>query len=95
VFKHQRGSVVKAILTLGQWAKYVRVALVPAGSKKAITAIKRAPLAPGRHRYKLVLTAAYQAMLKARHKLSLVVQITVHGSSGVNETFNRRVTLSS
>jgi hypothetical protein len=94
VFKQQRGSVVKATLTLGQWAKYVRVALDPAGSKKAITAIKRAPLGPGPHRYKLVLPARYRAMLEARHKLSLVVQVTVRGSSGVTETFNRRVTLS-
>jgi hypothetical protein len=93
VLSRQTGTTVKATLTLGQWAKYVRVALLPSGSTKAIAAIRRAPLAPGTHRYKLKLTSAYQRLLKARHKLSLVVQVTVHGASGSQETFRRRVTL--
>jgi hypothetical protein len=41
-----------------------------------------------------MLPAAYQQKLKALHKLSLSVRITVHGASGASRTFNRRVTLS-
>jgi hypothetical protein len=34
-------------------------------------------------------------MLAARHHLSLVVRMTVHGKSGQTETFDRRVKLAS
>lgn len=93
VVPRQRGTTVKATLTLGQWAKSTRVALL--SHRKTIVAIRRTPLGPGRHRFKLTLPASYQRMLKARHKLSLVVGLTVHGKSGTTETFTRRVTLSS
>ena len=93
VVPRQRGTTVKATLTLGQWAKSTRVSLLL--QRKTIVAIRRSPLGPGRHKYKLVLPAKDQRMLAARHRLSLVVQITVHGKSGKTETFNRRVKLSS
>jgi hypothetical protein len=87
----QRGTTVKATLTLGQWAKNVRVQLLL--RKKTIVSIRRSPLGPGRHKFKLVLPGKYQRMLAARHKLSLAVRLTVHSKSGTTETFNRRVTL--
>ena len=87
----QTGTNVKATITLGQWAKYVRIALLL--RHKAIRSIRRSPVGPGRHRYKLVLPAVDQRMLAARHKLSLAVQITVHGRSGVTQIFNRHVML--
>jgi hypothetical protein len=89
----QAGTSVKATVTLGQWGKYVRVALLL--HHKTIRSIRRSPVGPGRHRYKVVLPAVVQRMLAARHKLSLAVQITVHGRSGVTQTFNRHVTLRS
>jgi hypothetical protein len=93
VVPNQRGTTVKATLTLGQWAKSTRVLLLLHG--KAIVGIRRSPLGPGRHKFKLVLPARDKRMLAARHKLSLVVRMTVHGKSGTTEIFNRRVKLSS
>jgi hypothetical protein len=87
----QRGTTVRATLTLGQWAKTVRLQLLL--HQKTITSVRRAPLGPGRHKFKLALPGKYQRMLAAHHKLSLVVRLTVHGKSGVIETFNRHVTL--
>lgn len=89
----QRGTTVKATLTLGQWAKSVRIQLLL--RQKTIASVRRAPLGPGRHKFKLVLPGKYQRMLAARHKLSMVVRLTVHSKSGATKTFNRRVTLSS
>jgi hypothetical protein len=92
VVPNQRGTTVKATLTLGQWAKSTRVSLLLHG--RMIVAIRRSPLSPGRHTWALALPARDKRMLAARHKLSLVVRMTVHGKSGLAETFNRRVTLS-
>jgi hypothetical protein len=89
----QRGTTVKATLTLGQWAKSVRIQLLL--RQRTIASIRRAPLGPGRHKFKLVLPGKYQRMLAARHKLSLVVRFTVHGKSGATKTITRRLTLSS
>jgi hypothetical protein len=89
----QRGTTVKATLTLGQWAKSVRIQLLL--RQNSIASIRRAPLGPGRHKFKLVLPGKYQRMLAARHKLALVVRLTVHGKSGATKTLTRRVTLSS
>lgn len=93
VVPRQRGTTVKSTLTLGRWAKSARVALLLHG--KTIVAVRRSPLGPGRHKFKLVLPARDKRMLAARHKLSLVVRMTVHGESGTTQTFNRRVKLSS
>jgi hypothetical protein len=92
VVPNQRGTSVKATLTLGQWAKSVRVSLL--SRQKTIASVRRAPVGPGRHKYKLLLPATYQRMLAAHHTLSLVVRFTVHGKSGVTKTLNRRVKLS-
>jgi hypothetical protein len=93
VVPRQRGTAVKATVTLGQQAKSVRIALL--SHQKTIDGIRRAPLGPGRHKYKLRLPAKYKRMLAARHRLSLLVRITVHGKSGETETFKRHVKLSS
>jgi hypothetical protein len=92
VLANQTGTTAKSTVTLGQWARSVRVALLYGKRSKVIAAIKRAPLDPGRHKYKLALPPRYQRMLNARHKLSLVVRITVTGRSG-HRTFNRHVTM--
>jgi hypothetical protein len=89
----QRGTTVKATLTLGQWARSVRVALL--SHQKTVAAIRRAPLGPGRHKLRLALPASYQRLLASRHKLSLVVRFIVRGKSGATQTFNRRVKLTS
>jgi hypothetical protein len=91
VLPKQSGTTVKASLTLGQWAKSVRVQLLL--RQKTIAAVRRAPLGPGGHKFKLALPGAERRMLAAQHKLSLVVRMTVHGKTGVTETFNRRVKL--
>jgi hypothetical protein len=94
VLSHQRGIDVEAAVTLGQWAKSLRVSLFATAATKAIVVLKRAPDSPGRHKFELTLPFADQQMLKARHQLSLVVRITVHDASGASLTFKRRVTLS-
>jgi hypothetical protein len=93
VVPNQRGTNVKATLTLGQWAKSVRVQLL--SHQKTIDSVLRSPLGPGRHAFKLTLPGKYQRALAAHHKLRLVVRLTVRAKSGQTETFNRRVQLSS
>jgi len=93
VLPKQHGTSVKTALTLGQETRSVRVALLYGKHLKSIASQKRAPLGPGRHKFKLSLPGTYQQMLKAKHKLSLVVRITVRGNSGATQTLNRKVTL--
>ena len=94
VAPNQRGTSVTATLNLGRWAKFVRVALLLAHTNTSIVSIRRAPAAPGHHRYELALGHAYRATLSADHKLSLLVRIAVDGSSGGSESFDRYVKLS-
>jgi hypothetical protein len=93
VLPSQSGTAVKSILSLGQWARTVRVALLYGKHSISIASLKKAPLGPGRHGFKLRLPSGYQRMLKSQHKLSLLERITVDGTSGVTATFLRRVTL--
>lgn len=93
VLPRQSGTAVKSVLSLGQWARTVRVSLLYGRHLRSIASVRKAPLGPGHHRFKLALPSGYKRMLRAKRELSLVERISVLGSSGVTQTFNRRVTL--
>jgi hypothetical protein len=92
VFPHQRGAAVRSTVTLGQWARSVRVTLLAGGSGKTIATLARGPLGPGRHRFVVALPSAYQRMLRARTWLGIKVRIRITGVHG-SADFTRRVVL--
>jgi hypothetical protein len=93
ISQSQTGPRVNASVTFGQEARAMELTLLYGKHPKSIAELKRGSLGPGRHKFKLALPTKYRTLLNARRKLFLSVRIKVTGSSGLSETFNRRVTL--
>jgi hypothetical protein len=94
VLPRQTGTSVAATVVLGQPAASLRMTLTrPSARSRTVATRVLHGLRVGKHRVTVRLPAALRRKLLRGVRLSLLVRITVTGTSGRRSTFTRRVTL--